>query len=51
MAKLSRLRDNSLMKYQRLDGNVSILRVMRGEEIVSSVLHFATEEKIVLGIV
>lgn len=39
------------MKYQRLDGNVWALRIMRGEEIVSSILSFANEEKLVSGIV
>jgi uncharacterized protein len=51
MAKPSRLGDNLPMKYQRLDGNIWAMRIMRGEEIVGSILDFATEEKVVSGIV
>jgi predicted DNA-binding protein with PD1-like motif len=51
MAKHGRLEDNQSMKYQRLDGNIWALRIMRGEEIVGSILQFANEEKLVSGIV
>lgn len=47
MAKQQLSRDNSLMKYQRLDGNIWAIRLWRGEEVVSSILEFAKEERVV----
>lgn len=47
MAKYGLPRDNSPMKYQRLDGNIWAIRLWRGEEVISSILKFAKEERVV----